>query len=194
MPTKKQHSELPPTRENPALQEVIRGCLRNDRKYQEQLYKLLHPKLLGLCLRYFEDRDEALAVMNQGFLKIFKHLDGFDTNQDLGGWAYTIVKRTALDAIRDKSKQWQLQPYHREYEDIADEKPADPLHLNDLVKLLGQLPEASRTIFRLHALEGFSHKEISEQLQISVGTSKWHVHHARQRLQSLILDPKLNAV
>ena len=162
----------------------IEACKNNDRLAQGKLYKKYHGKLLAMCLRYFDNREDALDALNQGFLKIFKNLDDYNPKYDFGGWAYRIVQSTAIDLVRKhlrKEKKFQLF-------EIKDDLKVSPnaiqnLYAQDLLELMHKLPLTTRVVFNLFALEGYSHQEIAEKLNMSVGTSKWHVNNGRKKLK-----------
>lgn len=162
----------------------IEACKKNDRIAQEKLYKMYHGKLLSMCMRYFDNREDALDALNQGFLKIFKNLDAYDTTQEFAGWAYRIVQNTAIDLVRKhlrKEKKFQLF-------EIKDDVKVSPnaiqnLYAQDLLGLMHKLPLTTRVVFNLFAIEGYGHQEIAEKLNMSVGTSKWHVNNGRKKLK-----------
>ncbi|MBI1307555.1 MAG: sigma-70 family RNA polymerase sigma factor [Bacteroidetes bacterium] len=168
-------------------QMLIDACRQNDRKAQAEVYQRLHGKMLALCLRYFVNRDDALSVMNHGFLKVFTSLSGFDHSYDFEGWVYRIIQRTAIDEVR---KQVRRSKHEMTEEELPDDS-MDPdivrnMDAQDIMRLLHQLPKATNAVFNLYAIEGYTHPEIAEMLDISVGTSKWHLHSARQQLKTLI--------
>ncbi|MFT4523351.1 MAG: RNA polymerase sigma-70 factor (ECF subfamily) [Bacteroidia bacterium] len=173
---------------NPDLSELISLCLENNRLAQAQLYKQFHGKLMGLCMRYFTNRDDALCALNQGFLKIFKNLDRYNFQHDFAGWAHRIVQYTAIDLLRKQVKLQNIEYINHDFEHESNEiTVSQKLNTEDLLKLLQKLPEISRLVFNLFAIEGYKHHEIAEQLSISVGTSKWHVNHARKILKESLL-------
>jgi len=148
---------------------------------------LYHGKLLALCLRYCENRDDALAVLNHGFLKVFKYLSTYDKKYEFGGWIYRIVQYTAIDHVRKhvrKSKQMPTQELDVDFE--VESSIVEKLFAEDLINLMHRLPLTTKVVFNLFAIEGFSHGDIAKELGMSVGTSKWHVNNARKRLKQWI--------
>ncbi|MFT5724594.1 MAG: RNA polymerase sigma factor (sigma-70 family) [Bacteroidia bacterium] len=168
---------------------LIQKCLEKDRVAQAELYKKYHGKLLSLCLRYFQNRDDALDVLNHGFLKVFHNLSSYDKTYDFGGWIYRIVQYTAIDHVRKHLRKERQIPTRELDTDIGlDAAIVEKLYAEDLLNLIHKLPLTSKVVFNLFAIEGFSHKDISKELNMSVGTSKWHVNNARTMLKKWILS------
>lgn len=165
--------------------EMIAGCVANDRRCQEQLYRHFFDKMLGFVMRYTSDQEEALHILNGGYLRIFKKIDQFEFKGSFEGW----VRRIIYHAVADHFRSQKNKIHFLEIEDR--DRPLPPAQLEqfyeaDLLKLVDTLPNASQTVFRLYALEGYTHPEISKELGISVGTSKWHLSEARKKLKSLL--------
>jgi RNA polymerase sigma factor (sigma-70 family) len=176
-----------PTNSSLSIEDIIKRCLDNDRVAQAKLYKTYHGKLLALCMRYCANRDDALAVLNQGFLKVFHNLESYNNKYDFGGWIYRIVQYTAIDHVRKhlrKSKQMPTQELDVEIE-IAS-TVIEKMYAEDLMELMHKLPFTSKVVFNLFAIEGYSHADIAKELGMSIGTSKWHVNNARKRLKEWI--------
>ena len=164
--------------------------MANDRRWQERLYRRFFPTMMKMCLRRTNDREEAMSIVNNGFLRVFKKIHLFEFKGSLEGWIRRLVWHSLADHFRGKSK-----PVHflvfEERDETAAGSPAQNLYFDDLVRLIDRLPAASREVFWLYAVEGFSHKEISKQLGISDGTSKWHLSSARKKLKTLIQQQEL---
>jgi len=162
-------------------------CLKHDRVAQAKLYKMYHGKLLALCLRYCENRDDALDILNQGFLKVFHNLHKYDRKFEFGGWIYRIVQYTAIDHVRKHLRKDRQMPKQELDEQIeVDAGIVEKLYGEDLLQLIHKLPFTTKVVFNLFAIEGFSHIDIAKELGMSVGTSKWHVNNARKRLKEWI--------
>ncbi|MBO6517980.1 MAG: RNA polymerase sigma factor [Bacteroidia bacterium] len=167
--------------------ELVKRCMNKDRVAQEKLYKRYHGKLMALCLRYFSNRDDALAALNQGFLKVFKNLKSYNSEYDFGGWVYRIVQRTAIDLVRAQVRYERRIPTEEPDASLGISPEAvKKLYAKDLLQLLHKLPATTRIVFNLFALEGYSHAEIADELGMSAGTSKWHVNNARKLLKQWI--------
>ena len=168
--------------------ELIQGCLRNERKSQELLYKRHFHTMMAMCMKYTKDEDKALLILNDGFLKVFQKLGTFRSEGSLEGWIRRLIYHTLADFYKKENSYIKFISFELPEEKQNQAAPGDPLEFQDLISLLDKIPERSSTVFRLFAIEGYSHEEISQMMQISTGTSKWHLSHARERLRSLILN------
>ena len=169
--------------------ELVRGCMVNDRRAQEQLYKQFYGPMASICMRYTRNQHDAIEVLHNGFLKVYKNIQRFDASKaSLYTWIRTIVIHTAIDFIRQKSR-WYIPQSEIEKADNTGVE-AEAIHRmssQELLKLVQELPPATQTVFNLYVVEGYTHKEIGELLDISDGTSKWHLSEARRQLQKLVL-------
>lgn len=145
--------------------------------------------MFALCLRYCRNRDEAQDVLQDGFVTVFRNIDKFRRDGSLEGWVRRIMVNTALMHIRSKKKELDFSDvddlsgrYHPE----SHFDTASAVNAKELEKMLGLLPEGYRLVFNLFAVEGYSHKEISEMLGISEGTSKSQLSKSRVFLQELL--------
>ena len=175
--------------------ELVRGCMSNDRMAQEQLYKQFHGPMASICMRYTRNEHDAIEVLHSGFLKVFKNMDRFDpTKASLYTWIRTIMVNTAIDFLRQKNR-WYIS--HGELEKVEtggiDPEAVDRMSVQELLKLVQQLPPATQAVFNLYVIDGYTHKEIGSLLGISDGTSKWHLSEAR-RLMQLYLSKLAKAV
>ncbi|MBL7815918.1 MAG: sigma-70 family RNA polymerase sigma factor [Saprospiraceae bacterium] len=155
------------------------------------LYRRYFPTMIQMCLRYTNgDRERALEILNDGFLRVFKKIDTFEFKGSLEGW----IRRLVFHAISDYFKQNQKYLDSFVFSEIQPEAKTvggtegvlSNMYYDDLLKIIEYLPPATREVFRLYAIEGFNHSEIGEQLHISVGTSKWHLSVAREQLRKLL--------
>lgn len=176
------------------IQIIIRGCLKNDRRAQEELYKRYYPAMMALCLRYLRDRQDALEVLNDGLLKVFKQMGRFDPiKAALYTWMRTIVVNTALDALRKQKalRDREMMPEEVEQPGV-DNQAIAKLNGDELLGVIRQLPVTTRTVFNLYVIDGYAHKEIAALLSISEGTSRWHLNDARRQLKVILnlMEPK----
>lgn len=174
-------------------QELVKGCIKNNRKFQEILYRKYFRAMMYMCMKHTGDRDLSMQIVNNGFLKVFKKIDTFSFKGSLEGWIRRIVFHSLSDFYKQHSKYIQLLVFEEKDEAIS-ENALDNMYVEDILKLVNDLPPATKRVFQLFAIEGYSHKEIAEQLQISEGTSKWHLATARKTLKKLIsnADNELN--
>ncbi len=170
------------------VQVLVSGCINNERTAQEALYKLFHADMLRVCYSYIRDKSLAKEAFNSGFLKVFQSIKNFDAEKgELGGWIRKIMIFTAIDLCRKELKFGPLTIYEAEQEDIPI--PAsilEKLYFEDILFNIRRLPYATQTVFNLSVLDGFTHKEIGEQLNISEGTSRWHLAEAKKKLRELL--------
>jgi len=166
------------------IQLIYEGCLRNEPKYQERLYKLLAPKMLGVCMRYAKDKDEAQDIMQEGFIKIYRNLHSFRNEGSLEGWMRHIMINTAINRYR-KSKNTVLVDDLAENDTISVRgHNSDRLEAADLMNMIQQLPGNYRNVFNMYAIEGYSHQEIGNELGISELLSRATLHRARGILKN----------
>jgi len=165
--------------------ELVEGCIQNDRRCQEVLYRKFFPKMIQMCMRNTNDRDIAMEIVNNGMLKVFKKLHTFKFSGSLEGWIRKIVYHSLADYFKKHSKYLHFLVLE-EKDDVVHEKSVSNLFYEDLLSLVGRLPDNTQEVFRLYAIEGFSHKEIGQQMGLSEGTSKWHLSSARKQLKEMI--------
>jgi len=164
--------------------DLIRGCVENNRKNQEMLYRRYATSLFRLCLLYDSDRDNAKDILQDAFIKIFRSINRFDRNGSLGCWMKKIVTNTAIDHYRKNSNDAQFISIEKIVHPFSDEESvSSTLNTEDIISQVNRLPKGARMIFQLHAIEGYSHKEIAELLHISESTSKSQISRAKQLLQ-----------
>ncbi len=177
------------------LKELISGCVKNDRRSQEELFKLFYGKMLGVCMRYARDRDTAEEMLQEGFIKIFDKLESFDYKGSFEGWIRRIVSNTAIDNIRKSKKN----PLLTDNDEDFKLGGSDPIVENEEIQFLGRkagialeavqnLSPAYRAVFNLHVMEEYTHKEIAEILGISEGTSKSNLSKAKMNLQRTLKE------
>ncbi len=172
-------------------QEIITGCKKQHRVIQEYLYKSYYSMFLKLCARYTKDMHDAEQLLQDGFLKIFNNIDSYQGSGSFEGWMKRIMVNTCLDFLKSKQQKNARQvSYPETLQDsltvISHNSGLEKLVMKDLVQLIQTLSPMSRTVFNLYIFDGFSHKEIAQMLEISEGTSQWHVNNARKNLQEKI--------
>jgi RNA polymerase sigma-70 factor (ECF subfamily) len=167
-------------------EQLRKDCISGVAGSQKKLYYNFYGFAMGVCLRYARNRDEAVEILNDGFYKVLTRLDKYDPSKPFLPWLSRIMTNTAIDHYRAELK-------HPITSDLAEleikGKENDiqsKLNYEDLLKLVQTLPPGYRTVFNLFAIDGYTHEEISEQLGISVGTSKSNLFKARQKLRSML--------
>lgn len=173
--------------------ELIAGCLRQDRPCQEALYKRFYGKMLGVTMRYARDRDEARDMLQEGFIKVFSSISNFSGKGSFEGWVRRIVVNTSIDHLRKNKHEYMIvSTVHSRDGDLpdaveeADENELLQLSEEQLIACIQQLSPAYRAVFNLYVMENLPHKEISERLGISEGTSKSNLAKARYQLKKIL--------
>jgi RNA polymerase sigma factor (sigma-70 family) len=168
------------------LHDIIEGCKSNDRLSQEKLYRQFYPGLYALCRKFFNDHHDILTALNDGMLHVFKNIGQYDKAKgEIFNWAYTIVRNTAITQLNSRKIIQPATEITVKIEKTLSENPFKELEWNDIYFYLDKLPPATRAVCTLHYLEGFSIKEISDRLNLSEGTIKWHLSESRSRLRTL---------
>ena len=142
-----------------------------------------------MCMRYTDDRDIGMEIVNNGFLRVFKKLDTFSFKGSLEGWIRKLVYHSLSEYFKKHSKYLQFIVFE-DRDTAVEEHALSKMYEEDLLKLVNELPPATKEVFQLYAIEGFTHVEIAEKVNISVGTSKWHLNAARTRLKQLLSQTK----
>lgn len=169
-----------------AEDQLIAACRKGDRLGQKYLYQRYYGQMIGICIRYTKDRETATEVLNMAFLKIFKSIDQYESTGSFGGWVARIVYRTCIDHIRSNTRYNKAMDFESEADISVINEGMNNLAVEEIMALVNQLPPATRAVFNLYAVDGFKHREIAEQLDITEGTSKWHLNSARKQLQALL--------
>jgi RNA polymerase sigma factor (sigma-70 family) len=166
------------------LDNLIKQCANNDRKAQKEIYQLFAGKLFSICLKYSKNKQEAQDNFQDGFIVIFDKIGQFNFKGSFEGWLKRVMINTVLLKYRKKNV------LNIVTEDIPDEVIVDvdddEISLDFLLNLINELPDRYRLVFNLYALDGYSHKEISEMMQIAEGTSKSNLARARAILKQKI--------
>ena len=182
------------TKEEQDIHNIIDGCRKDNRQAQEQLYRRFYRAMMTLCLRYTKNETSALEVLNTGFYKVFKNISRYDEKQaSLYTWMRAIIINSCLDFIKEK----ETRVSDGELDQAADVNvpPAviSKMSANEILELVRQLPPSTQAVFNLFVMEGYSHSEIGQMMNISSGTSKWHLNEARKRLQEMITKQQVHS-
>ena len=176
------------------LDQLIKLCLKGERNSQRQLYELLGPKMLTVCMRYSRNREEAEDTLQEGFIKVFENLRTFRHNGSFEGWVRKIMVNCSLQKFRSKPQLHAIINIDDTTIEFADtENISSQLGTKELLKMVQQLPPACRMVFNLYVFEGMKHREIAEQLGVSEGTSKSNLSDARAILQKAVASNSLIA-
>ncbi|MDX2249428.1 MAG: sigma-70 family RNA polymerase sigma factor [Bacteroidia bacterium] len=167
-------------------QALIKGCVNQKPAAQRELYEQFASSMLAVCYRYARDKDDAEDILQEGFVKVFQKIGKFDDRGSLEGWIRKIMVNTAIDHLRKQKYQNHQTELN---EGITEEVSADILdhmELEFLFKVIQQLPTGYRLVFNLYAVEGYSHKEIADELGITESTSRSQYTRAKAMLRQQI--------
>jgi RNA polymerase sigma factor (sigma-70 family) len=168
--------------------QLIEGCRDNQRHFQEILYKQYFPKMMAMCMHHTNgNQADAMDMLNAGFLKVFQKIGTFEFKGSFEGWIRRIVYHAIVDHYKQNAKHSHFLVLE-EKDDKVESSGLQNCYVEDLMQLLEYLPPTTQKVFKLYALEGFSHKEIGETLNMSDGTSKWHLSTAREKLKKLLQE------
>lgn len=171
---------------NEQLDNIIRGCQQSDSRAQKELFDLFGKKMFGVCLRYGGNRSEAQDILQEGFLKIYEKIHQFEFKGSFEGWMRRIFVNTALERFRSQYKIINIQDGWREINDDGYEHITSNITADELLAIIQELSPKYRVVFNMYAIEGYSHKEISDMLGITEGTSKSNLSRARIILQDKV--------
>ena len=170
-------------------EDLINRCLKNDQKAHEVLYKRFAPKMYGVCMRFAKNQMEADDILQEGFIKVFTNLKSFRNEGSLEGWIRRTIVNTAINLYK-KNLKHQKDTDLEQAEVIQNQETnsLEKLSVQELLKLIMELPTGYRVVFNLNVIEGYSHKEIGDLLKISENTSKSQLSRARLALQKKLFN------
>lgn len=174
-----------------SVERIIKGCIKGEKKYQKILYQSFYGKMLAVCMRYATDRNEAQDILHDGYIKVFSKLSGYEYKGSFEGWIRRIIVNNAIDFIRNKkdfivniNEDTNIENIDDDSVDIEENKISQ-MKAEIIIELIQKLSPAYRTVFNMYVIEEYSHKEIAEELNISIGTSKSNLAKAKIKLQKL---------
>jgi RNA polymerase sigma-70 factor (ECF subfamily) len=165
---------------------LIQQCAEGNRRSQKMLYDRYAPKMFGVCLRYAQDYQAAEDILQEGFVKAFRNMEKFRFEGSFEGWLRRIMVNTAIELHRRKNHLYPLVDVETTEIELVEENAVNMLATEDLMHMIESLSPGYKTVFNLYAIEGYSHKEIAEQLNISEGTSKSQLARARYILMEMV--------
>lgn len=166
--------------------QIIEGCSQGKLRFQELLYRRYYAFAMSVCIRYNPNRDDAIEVLNDSFMKVFDNIKKFDQEKPFKSWFRRILVNTSLDRYRENKKF----SIHAEYDvsqiEVANKTDVyNKMQADEILKLLASLPHLYRVIFNLYEVEGYSHDEIAGMIDIAPGTSRSHLSRAKAMLRHL---------
>jgi RNA polymerase sigma factor (sigma-70 family) len=166
--------------------DLIEGCLKGNRKMQQELYERYAPKMYGVCLRYAGNAEEAEDILQEGFIKVFGKIGSFRREGSFEGWIRRIFVNTAIEQYRKKIYLQPIGDYEENTVEGSYLSVLDQMAEKDIIQLVQQLSPGYRTVFNMYVVEGYTHRQIAESLGISEGTSKSQLSRAKLILQQLV--------
>ena len=177
--------------------QLISNCIKRERKAEYEMYKITFSYLMSICIRYTRNEDTAKEILNIGFLKILSNLEKFRAEVPFKAWIRKIMVNTLIDEFRKQKRLHSNIEFVEDYLETGNFSEANSaiqnLNAQQIHSLIAQLPPATKQVFNLYAIDGYTHKEIGELLEISEGTSKWHLNSAREKLKEMIEKTSLRA-
>jgi RNA polymerase sigma factor (sigma-70 family) len=166
------------------IQEMLDGSLANKRKAQEALFRHFYGFAMSIALRYSRDEMDAADIVSHAFVKIFKSIHSFDSGKgSLHSWIKKIVVNEGLDHIKSRKRFSDNVELETVPEPQMNDSVIEQMGAEEIMEIVKKLPPATHAVFVLYAVEGYNHREIGQKLNISEGTSKWHLSEARKFLQ-----------
>jgi len=176
-------------------QEIITGCRKGDRRSQFRLYELCYPYLMSIALRYRQSPEVAAATVNTAFLKVLNHMEQYRKDLSFKAWIRRILVNTLIDEYRKTQTRSQEKSNIPSEQDIAlngkhveYNEAESNLNVQQLLSYIHQLNPTTCNVFNLYVLDGYTHKDIADMLQITESASKWHLFTARKQLQEMVLQ------
>lgn len=166
--------------------DLIDSCVSGNSTAQKDLYQKFASKMLGICMRYANDYHGAEDILQEGFVKAFRNLSKFRHEGSFEGWLRRIMVNTAIEIHRRKKNMYPILEVDNIEVEFHTEDAVSMLAAEDIMCMISKLSPGYRTVFNLYAIEGYSHKEIAEQLNISEGTSKSQLARARYILMRMV--------
>jgi RNA polymerase sigma factor (sigma-70 family) len=175
------------------IQDMLDGSLANKRKAQEALFRHFYGFAMNVALRYSRDEMDAADIISHAFVKIFKSIHSFDSNKgSLQGWIKKIIVNEGLDHIKSRTRFSENVELETVPEPHINSSIIEQMGADEIMEIVKKLPPATHAVFVMYAVDGYNHREIAEQLNISEGTSKWHLSEARKFLQQQLTSNSIN--
>ena len=176
--------------EDKSLYKLLDSCQKGNRNSQDRLYEAFYSYAMSICLRYSRSREEAVEIVNDGFVKIFAKLNRYTKGLSFKGWLRKVMINASIDYYRRNERHYHTMDIsHTHYEPVAP-SILDKLTVHEIMASIQRLPPSYRMVFNLFVIEGYKHEEIAQQLNISVGTSKSNLAIARNKLQKMLILEK----
>jgi RNA polymerase sigma-70 factor (ECF subfamily) len=171
---------------------ILQGCLKNLATAQRELYNRYSPKMLAVCYRFAHNREDAEDMLQEGFIKVFSQIHTFQSKGAFEGWIRRIIVHTCINNLK-KNKRFNesLDIVHAHGVQIREESVPSIVQAKQIVECIRILPIGYRTVLNLYAIEGYSHKEIADMLDIEESTSRSQYTRAKQMLEDILIKKKI---
>ncbi|MEI6264647.1 MAG: sigma-70 family RNA polymerase sigma factor [Sphingobacteriia bacterium] len=173
-------------------QAILVGCLQNDPSAQRELYNRYSPKMLSVCYRFGQNREDAEDMLQEGFIKIFTQIHTFQNKGAFEGWIRRIIVHTCINFLKKNKKfNENIDLEHAGYLEVKEETMPSIMQARQIIECIRLLPLGYRTVLNLYALEGYSHKEIGEMLDIEESTSRSQFTRAKSMLEMILVKKRI---
>jgi RNA polymerase sigma factor (sigma-70 family) len=171
---------------------ILQGCLKNVATAQRELYNRYSPKMLAVCYRFAHNREDAEDMLQEGFIKVFSQIHTFQSKGAFEGWIRRIIVHTCINNLK-KNKRFNesLDIVHAHGVQVREESVPSIVQAKQIVECIRILPIGYRTVLNLYAIEGYSHKEIADMLDIEESTSRSQYTRAKQMLEDILVKKKI---
>lgn len=173
-------------------QTILVGCLNNDPSAQRELYNRYSPKMLSVCYRFGNNREDAEDMLQEGFIKVFTQIHTFQNKGAFEGWIRRIIVHTCINFLK-KNKKFSnsIDLDQADYLEVKEETMPSVMQSRQIIECIRLLPVGYRTVLNLYALEGYSHKEIAEMLDIEESTSRSQYTRAKVMLEAILIKKRI---
>lgn len=166
--------------------QLIEACLKNERRYQEALYRKYADTMYRVTITYSKDEDEAADILQDGFINVFRNLHRYKFQGSFEGWIRRIIVNKALEHYRAKRRKEEVIREYYEHQSIISDDLLSSLQAKEIINMVNHLPDKAAMVLKLYAIEGYAHREIADLMGISEGTSKSQLNRARGLLKEKI--------
>lgn len=178
------------------LDDIVKKCVKGDRKAQQELYKYFYSTMMGVCYRYSNNAEDAKDLLQDGFVKVFNNLKKYNFSGSLEGWIRRIMVNTAIDHFRKNKNVFMIDDEDGYLLENSKVESANTIYsqfgVEDIMEAIQSLSPAYKAVFNLNVIEGYPHKDIAEKLNISEGTSKSNLAKAKMKLRTLLEQQETN--
>lgn len=177
---------------------LISACIKGERRAEYELYKATFSYFMSICIRYTRSEEKAREMLNIGFYKILTHLESFDPSFPFKPWARRIMINTLINEYKKEKAHHENVKYIEEYFDNEEYSAMNDglgkINAEQIYAFIAKLPAVTQKVFNLYFIDGYKHREIAGMLEMSEGTSKWHLSTARQKLKEMLsnIDQPVN--